>query len=94
MSGKSRRAHQKLSKREKEKRRLASLAKVIPQPVTAQVYEPTAPVKAAIPPISKPASVPTPVAVKYPYITREVRNIAILAGAVLVVLIILSLVLP
>ncbi|MBA7569408.1 hypothetical protein ES708_11147 [subsurface metagenome] len=94
MSGKSQRSHRKLSKKEKGKRRLASLAKVSQQPMAAQEYEPAAPARVATPSANRPTSMPAPTAVQYPFVASEIRRISILAGIMLAILIILSLVLP
>ena len=95
MPGKSRHARRKLSRKEKQRKKLASLAQASQQPAVAQPYEPVAPAKAvSTPSVSMPASRPVQIDVHYPYIAGELRRIGILAGAMLVVLIILSLVLP
>ena len=65
---------------------------VTQQPPVSQAYE-----SVPQPEVSTPAkSVPTPSAtvptVRYPYITAELRRISILAGIMLVVLVVLSLV--
>jgi len=95
MPGKSRHARRKLTRKEKQRKKLASLAQASQQPAVAQPYEPVAPAKAvSTPSVSMPASRPVQIDVHYPYIASELRRIGILAGAMLVVLIILSLVLP
>ncbi len=94
MPDKSRHARQRLSRKEKEKKRLASLAGASQQQAAAQAYKPVVPAKAAAPAVSAPTSIPSPVAVKHPYIAGELRRIGILAGIMLAILITLSLVLP
>ncbi len=94
MPGKSRHARRRLSRKEKEKKSLVSLARASQQPAAAQAYKPVAPAKADAPSVSAPASVPSPVAVKHSYIASELRRIGILAGIMLAILITLSLVLP
>ena len=70
------------------------MAQVSQQPAATQAYEPVAPAKVSAPSVSMPASRPARIDVHYPYITSELCRIGILAGVILVVLIILSLVLP
>jgi len=93
MSGKSRRGRFKRSSQSRKKKgRLASPAIAAQQPVATQTHEPVAPSKAATTAASKPTPVPAPAAIRYPFITTELRRIGILAGIMLVVLIVLSLV--
>jgi len=94
MAGKSQHARRKLSRKEKQKRRIASLAGASRQPVAAQTYEPVAPAKVSTPSAGTPDSGPARIDVHYPYIASELCRIGILAGVMLAILIILSLVLP
>ena len=91
MPGKSRRSRTGRSAR--SKRRGGTLAKVAREQVAARTYEPAAPPV----PVSSPG-VPAPKATltgaRYSYVVTELRRIGVLAGVMLTILVILSLVLP
>jgi len=97
MPGKSQhggRKHHHQSKKSKAKQRHTVMAS--PQPAVAQA--PGAAIPTSVPatperPASAPTPHPTPKAAQYPYITAELRQIGILAGIILVILIVLALVL-
>ena len=93
MPGKSRHAQRKLLRKEKQRKKLASLTRASQQPVAAQTYESVTPAKVSAPSVGTPDSGPARVDVHYPYIASELRRIGILTGIMLAVLIILSLVL-
>jgi len=91
MPGKSRHRRGKHSARSKKgKVRRGISAAVAQQPAMAQSYQPvsTAPTPSAK--VPKPRSTPT--RLHYPYITAELRRIAILAGIMLTVLVVINLV--
>ena len=93
MSGKSRRGRGKHSfQSRKKKGRLASSAITARQPAAAQTYKPVVSSEVAAPAASVPTPMPTPAAVRYPFIATELRRIGILAGIMLVVLVVLALV--
>ena len=87
MPGKSRRVR-KLSRGKKMKTRQASMVAL--QQQAAQPHEPAAPLKVSPPPVSVPKSA----APRYPYITTELRKIAILAVIMLIILVVVTRVLP
>ena len=88
MPGKSHRKRGKHSARSKKRR--DTLAQVAPQQPVKETYRP---VTVAAPPPVRQAPRETP-AVRYPYVASELRRIGILAGVMLVILIVLSLLLP
>ena len=77
-----------LQKKKKKMRQPAVSAPVAP-PVKAQENKPVV----STPPPSTPVTKTKAPAVKYPYVTAELRRIGILAGAIVVILIVLALVL-
>ena len=79
------------SKKGKAKQR--SLTPVAQQQVIAHTREPAVPAGISAPSASVPTQSATTGAVRYPYITAELRRIGILAGIMLVILIVLALVL-
>ena len=84
------RKHPHLSKKSRAKQRHGTIA--LQQPVATEPPRPAA--AFSTPPSSRASVSPaTPRAVQYPYITAELRSIGILAGIILVILIVLSLVL-
>ncbi len=93
MPGKSRHGkgkHPHHSKKSKAIRRQTTMPSQ--QQATAVAPEPTAPVKA--PPAPKAAAASAAVtAPRYPYVVGELKRIGILAGIIIVVLIVLSIVL-
>ncbi len=92
MPGKSRRGRGRHSARSKQ--RHVTLARVAQQRVPAETYEPAAPAVPAPSPIVSPR-VPTPIAkatgARYPHVLTELRTIAILAGVMLAILVVLAL---
>jgi len=91
MPKKSRRVKALQSKR--KERQISSMANV-PSPVVTQSPKPAATREVSSPPVSSTTS-KTPAATSlYPYTIAELKRIGILAGAMLVILIILALVLP
>ena len=94
MSGKSRHGRGKHSFQSKKGKGKRSPSTVVAQrQAVAQTYEPAAPPKVTTSPVSVPTSKPTLAAIRYPYIVTELRNIGILAGIILVILVVLALVL-
>jgi hypothetical protein len=98
MSGKSRRGHAKhISQSKKKRSRVSHPTIAVQQPVAAAAAaaapEPAVAAK-VVAPVSK-ASTPTrkPSAISYPLVSVELRRIGILAGIMLVVLVVLSIVL-
>ncbi|MFC2013694.1 hypothetical protein ACFLU8_02295 [Chloroflexota bacterium] len=93
MPGKSQHGKHKLSRSKRGKGRKEVPAIPTQQPVVIQTSEPVSPSEvSAAPSKSVPVAVATPVADRYPYIATELRRIAILAGVMLVILVILALV--
>jgi len=90
MASKSRRGRGKYSPpSKKRKRRQISTITATQQQAIAQTYKPAAPSKVAVPLVEEP----TPTIAHYPHMTAELRRIGMLAGIMITVLIILSLVL-
>ena len=92
MPGKSRRGKGRyLTQSKKGRGRSRRMTVPAQQPPAAQNPEPVSSPKVSVP----SASVPTPIAklasVGYPYVVAELRSIAILAGAMLIVLVVLAL---
>ena len=88
MPGKSRRKHLSRSKKRKMKQGFPVTA--AQQQAVAQDYEPVSPAPA--PSVRAPTPRSTLSPVQYPYIAIELRRIAILAGIMLAVLVVLYLV--
>jgi len=63
------------------------------QQVVTQTYQPASHPSVSAPSVSAPTPMAKPTAVRYPYITTELRTIGILAGIILIILTILALVL-
>jgi len=94
MPSKSRHGRRKYSFQDKKKKgRRSSPGVVIQQQAAPQIDKPVAPPRVAAPLIRKPTQMPTPIAARYPYIFAELREIGILAGIMLVILVVLALVL-
>ena len=95
MSGKSHHGkgkHSSQSRKSKAKQRSAAMAV---QQVVARAPEATvAPATTPAPPVSAPAPPLKTGAIRYPYITAELRRIGILAGVMVVILVVLAFVLP
>ena len=93
MPRKSRRGRGKQSARSKKRENRQDFsAAPAQQPATVQNYEPVSPVPTPSTKVLRPRSKLTPV--QYPYITTELRRIAILAGIMLVVLVVLYFAIP
>jgi hypothetical protein len=75
--------------KKKRKVRQPAVSAPVASPVMAQENIPIV----STPPPSAPVAKTKAPAVKYPYVTAELRRIGILAGAILVILIVLALVL-
>ena len=95
MPGKSRRGKRKHYQQIKKSRaKQQHVAMISQQPVVAGAPQPAATISAPLPsraPVPKaPASPATTRAAQYPYITTELRNIGILTGIILVILIVLA----
>ncbi len=94
MPGKSRRRRGKSSFQAKKGKggpnRPAMLAQ---QPATAQTHELVSSPNVSVPLARVPTPMAKPAAVRYPYITTELRTIGILAGIMLIALVVLALVL-
>ena len=65
---------------------------MVSQPAVAGTPQPAATISAP-PPSRAPTAATIPRAIQHPYITAELRNIGILTGIILVILIVLALVL-
>ena len=74
----------------KKKSRLIRSTTLAPQPAVAQTGEPAAKPSVSVPSVKVPAPVAKPTAVRYPYIAAELRTIAILAGLMLILLVVLA----
>ena len=74
-------------------KRQDALAKVVRQQVTTETYEPAVPV-VPMPSPNVPISAAKPTGAQSPHIIAELRRIAILAGIILAILVVLALVLP
>ncbi len=83
--------HSTRSKRRKASR--GSLPVAAKQPSVSQTYESVPQAEVSAPSAGMPPPPPVAPAVQYPYIVTELRTIGILAGATLVVLVVLALVL-
>ena len=90
MPGKPRHRRDKRLPQSKRRTGLGQSATVAWPPVPAQTQEPIARPKEAV--TSANVSVPTakPSATPYPHITRELRTIALLAGSMLLILIVVA----
>ena len=94
MPGKSRRRKGKYSFQSKRKKgRPGHPAVIAQQPAVAQTDEPVSSPKVPVPSASVPTLMAKTAAVRYPYIATELRNIGILAGIMLIILVVLALVL-
>ena len=92
MPRKSRKRQGKYAYQDK-KRKQAPTVTTTGSPVAAHTDKPAIPPPETASPVSMPIPAPTPVVARYPYIGRELRRIGILAGIMIAVLVILSLVL-
>lgn len=93
MPGKSRHRRDKHSAQHKRKKSRQDFSVSGAQrPATAQNYEPVSPAPAPAAKVLTPRPALPPV--RYPYIATELRRIAIVAGIMLAVLVVLSLVIP
>ena len=92
MPGKARRGKGRyLTQSKKGRGRSNRMTVPAQQPPAAQPHEPVSSPEVSVP----SASVPTPIAkltsVVYPYVVAELRSIVVLAGAMLIVLVVLAL---
>ncbi|MFC1993259.1 hypothetical protein ACFLV3_05590 [Chloroflexota bacterium] len=95
MSGKAKRGQGKHSSQNKKRKgRQPSAVIVAQQKADAPVLEPAVPTEPSSPAVSAPAPTAKPVSVRYPDIGIELRNIGILAGIMVVILVVLALALP
>lgn len=78
----------KMFQSKKKRDRQPALSRPTAPPVAAQED-----IRAVSPPASGAVTKPKTSAVKYPYVTAELRRIGILAGAIVVILVVLALVL-
>jgi hypothetical protein len=92
MPRKSRKRRGKYAYQDK-KRTQAPAVTTTESPVAAHTDKPATPPPETAPPVSVPTPAPTPIVARYPYIGGELRRIGILAGIMIAVLVILSLVL-
>ena len=94
MPSKSRHGKRKHSFQDKKKKDMRSSPGVVVQQQAAlQIDKPVASPRVAAPSTRKPTQMPTMIAAQYPYIFAELREIGILAGIMLVILVVLALVL-
>jgi len=91
MPDKSRRQHPPRSKRVKGK--WSHSVEVPQQQAVVQSYRPAPRSETSAPSASAPIPMPAKTIVQYPYINTELRTIGILAGAMLVILVVLALIL-
>ena len=91
MPGKSRRKSSR-SKRAASKPGTSAVA--ARRQAVAQTDKPVSQPKVSAPVADEPAPIATMTAARYPYLGAELRRIAILAGLVLAILVILALLLP
>ncbi len=90
MPDKARRRRGKYSTPSKKKKGRPSRPTILAQqPAVAQTHEPVSPPNVSVP----SASVAKPAAVLHPHIATELRTIGIMAGIMLIVLVVLTLVL-
>ena len=94
MPGKSRRGQFKHSSQSKKKKSRVSPATIdVRKPAAAAIPEPVVASKVAAPSTSAPTPRSKSTAIRYPWVTLELRRIGILAGIMLVVLVVLAVVL-
>ena len=94
MPGKSKHGKGKYSVRSKKKRSgRGSVDGVAQEQLVSQTYEPVPQPEVSAPLPSTPTPSASVSAIRYPYITTELRRIGILAGITLVILVVLALVL-
>ena len=94
MPGKSRRRRGKYSIQSKKKKGRRSRPTIlVQQPAVTQTHEPVSSPDVPVTPSSVPTPMAKPATIWYPHITSELRNIGILAGIMLIILIVLALVL-
>ena len=92
MPGKSRRSHSKHPSQRK-KSRVSPATIAVQQPAAASTPGPVAASKVAAPATSASTPIRKPIAIRYPFVTVELRRIGILAGIMLVVLVVLAIIL-
>ena len=92
MPGKSRRGKGRyLPQSKKGKGKSRRMAVPAQQPPAARPPEPVSSPKPSVPSASVPTPIVKPASIGYPYVAAELRSIVILAGAMLIVLIVLAL---
>ncbi|HJX13444.1 MAG TPA: hypothetical protein VJ377_07960 [Dehalococcoidales bacterium] len=91
MPGKSKHGRGKQPHQSKKSRAMRRQEVTSPRPVAEAGAPPTVAAAAPLPP-PKPAAPAKVKVIEYPYITAELRRIGILAGIIIVILVILSLV--
>ena len=95
MSGKAKRGRGKHSSQSKKRKgRQDSAVIVAHQEAAAPVLKPAVPTEPSSPVVRAPAPAAKSVSVRYPHIGVELRNIGILAGIMVVILVVLALALP
>ncbi|MDD5037798.1 MAG: hypothetical protein PHN78_00530 [Dehalococcoidales bacterium] len=92
MSGKSRHKRGKQSFQSKKKEQKSQPAIIAQQPTASQTREPGPQPKLTVPGSRVPATEIKSTAARFPYVTAELRAIGILAAAMLIVLVLISLV--
>ncbi|MFC1864945.1 hypothetical protein ACFLYG_03875 [Chloroflexota bacterium] len=93
MPGKSQRRKKKYSIQSKKGSSSPSRPNMLTQQqAVVPTHEPVSSPNASIPSASVPTPMAKPTSVQYPYIASELRNIGILAGIMLIILIVLALV--
>ncbi|MDP6646950.1 MAG: hypothetical protein QGG15_04715 [Dehalococcoidales bacterium] len=90
MPDRSRHRRSKRSPQNKKKTGLIQPATVIRPPVPTQTQEPIIRQETPVVPVNVPIPTDKLPATSYPYITRELRTIAILAGIMLVILVVIA----
>lgn len=94
MPGKSRRGHSKqLSQSKKKKSRISPSTIDMQKTAAASTPGPAVASKVAAPSTSASIPIPKSIAIRYPFVTLELRRIGILAGIMLVILVVLAVVL-
>ena len=93
MPGKSRHRRGKPSLQSKKKERASQPAILAQQPTAVQAQGSVSHPEIPTPQAGVPTTGTKPAAVRFPYITTELRTIGILAGIMLIILVVLALVL-
>ncbi len=94
MPGKARRRKGKYSPPSKKRKGGPSRAAIpVQQPAAVPADEPISSTKVSVPSARVPTPLVKPADIRYPHIATELRTISIMAGVVLVILVVLTLVL-